>query len=204
MENQNSSDERDKPPSSGLDDTDQYEAAQVAIASQAIASQMVLTLPGKEPRRFSPQRESFTHSTPPNEKSKPNNKKLYVIGERTARFRARHYATVSDEQWNDWRWQLRNRIKDLQGLENLLILSESERQAVNQHTGPLPVSITPYYASLIDPENPRQPIRRTVVSVNDEYHFSPEESIDPLGEDGHSPVPGLVHRYPDRVLFLVT
>jgi lysine 2,3-aminomutase len=76
--------------------------------------------------------------------------------------------------------------------------------ALSREPHPLPVAITPYYASLIDRENPSQPIRRTVVPVTGEYFTSPGESEDPLGEEHDSPVPGLVHRYPDRVLFLVT
>ena len=73
-----------------------------------------------------------------------------------------------------------------------------------KHNETLPVGITPYYASLLATDDPMHPLRRTVVPTMGEFNFTPEESIDPLGEDHHSPVPGLVHRYPDRVLFLVT
>ncbi|HWM27814.1 MAG TPA: KamA family radical SAM protein, partial [Woeseiaceae bacterium] len=75
---------------------------------------------------------------------------------------------------------------------------------IKRHTGALPVGITPYYASLLDSRDALQPLRRTVVPVLGEYETSRGEAEDPLGEDGHSPVPGLVHRYPDRVLLLVT
>ncbi len=68
----------------------------------------------------------------------------------------------------------------------------------------LPIRITPYYASLIDPEDPHDPISRTMVPVYNELILSPEEMADPLGEENQSPVPQLVHRYPDRVLFLTT
>jgi len=128
----------------------------------------------------------------------------FVCGPETRRFRKRFYPDVPDGQWNSWTWQLRNRIRDRAGLERLIELSLDERRAIERHSGSLPVSITPYYASLIDPVNPLQPLRRSVVMVSHEYVVSPDESIDPLAEDEDSPVPGLVHRYPDRVLFLVT
>jgi len=107
-------------------------------------------------------------------------------------------------QWNDWHWQLRNRIRGLEQLARVLDLSVDEMSAIQRRTGSLPLAITPYYASLLDPRDPTQALRRTTVPVNDEYVRSPGEAEDPLGEDDHSPVPGLVHRYPDRVLFLVT
>jgi len=75
---------------------------------------------------------------------------------------------------------------------------------MERHGGVLPVGITPYYASLLDPDTPNQPLRKTMVMVEGEFLRSPGEAGDPLNEDGHTPVPGLVHRYPDRVLFLVT
>src|SRR5512145_1297725 len=88
-----------------------------------------------------------------------------VIGERTRLFRERFFPAVTDQDWNDWHWQLRNRITDLRTLERFIRISEDERLAIEQHTGPLPVGITPYYASLIDEYNPLQPLRRTVVMV---------------------------------------
>lgn len=119
-------------------------------------------------------------------------------------FREHYYPDVSEVQWSDWKWQVRNRIKDLKGMERILQLSEPERAVFSQPGRGLPVGITPYYASVLDPANPAQGIRRSVVALPDESILSPGESIDPLGEDHDSPVPGLVHRYPDRVLFLVT
>jgi lysine 2,3-aminomutase len=86
----------------------------------------------------------------------------------------------------------------------MIRLDADETEAIRRHTGGLPVGITPYYASLLDADDPRQGLRRTVVPVLGEYLLTPGEGQDPLGEDGHSPVPGLVHRYPDRVLLLVT
>jgi lysine 2,3-aminomutase len=88
-------------------------------------------------------------------------------------------------------------------LEKYLTLSDEERQALEQGGSMLPVGITPYYMSLISRDDPTQPLRRTVLPTSAEFQRTPGEADDPLGEDGHSPVPGLVHRYPDRVLFLV-
>jgi len=124
--------------------------------------------------------------------------------DRSATFRDNFFPTATDTEWNDWRWQLRHRIHDVNGLARIIDLIEDERDALNHHDAQLPLSITPYYASLLDPADPQQPLRRTVVPVTSELLQTPGEAADPLGEDGHSPVPGLVHRYPDRVLFLVT
>ena len=110
----------------------------------------------------------------------------------------------SPSDWNDWRWQVRNRIRTLDQLERILRLADDERMAILQGRSSLPLGITPYYASLLDPDDPSQPLRRTVVPAQAEFRKSPGESEDPLGEERHSPVPGLVHTYPDKVLFLVT
>lgn len=128
----------------------------------------------------------------------------FVIGERSAAFRAEHFPDATDEEWNDWRWQLRMRIRDLKSIGRILRLSYDETQAMSRIGGHLPVGITPYYAALIDPTNPLDPTRKQMVPVTDEFVTSPGEADDPLSEDAHMPVPGLVHRYPDRVLFLVT
>lgn len=128
----------------------------------------------------------------------------HVISERTRAFMARVFPGVTDAQWNDWKWQLRSRLKDLPTLERAFSLSDDERATVMNLGGQLPVGITPYYASLIDPDDPMDPIRRTMVPVHDETVMGPGEDADPLAEDADMPVPGLVHRYPDRVLFLVT
>lgn len=128
----------------------------------------------------------------------------FIVGIKTKEFRNKFFAEATDDEWNDWRWQVRNCIKNLSSLQPIVNLSVDEQDAIAQHKGPLPVSITPYYASLLDPDDPLQPLRRTVIKVRDEYIISPEEEADPLNEDADSPVPGLVHRYPDRVLFLTT
>jgi lysine 2,3-aminomutase len=124
--------------------------------------------------------------------------------ERSLSFRLRFFPSASAADWNDWRWQSRNRIRDLAGLERIIRLSADERDAVSRHAGPLPVGITPYYASLFSETDPTQPLRRTHIPVGGEYIANYGESVDPLDEDRDAVVPGLVHRYPDRVLFLTT
>jgi len=127
-----------------------------------------------------------------------------VKNARTLQFRKQFFPKATAVQWNDWRWQNRNRVRTLAQLEQIIQVSDDERQAIARHSGALPIGITPYYMSLIDPVDAMQPLRRSVVPVLDEYTHSRGEADDPLGENGHSPVPGLVHRYPDRVLLLVT
>ena len=126
------------------------------------------------------------------------------ISARSHAFRKRFYPGVSAREWNDWRWQNSNRIRTVEALARIIQLSDDEYEAIGRHRGPLPVGVGPYYASLLDKQDPNQPLRRTVVPVNAEYIRMPGEADDPLGEDDDSPVPGLVHRYPDRVLFLAT
>lgn len=118
--------------------------------------------------------------------------------------RARLFADASEAEWNDWRWQLRNRLVSLADLERAFRLSDDEREAVTRLGGRLPLGITPYYATLMDPDDPAEPLRRTHIPVTSEYRRSPGEAEDPLAEEADSPVPNLVHRYPDRVLFLAT
>ena len=128
----------------------------------------------------------------------------FPVGPVTRAFRKRYFPEVELAQWNDWRWQARARVRTLAELERVFGLSEDERDAVIRHEGSLPLGITPYYASLMARDDPFEPLRRTHIPVGTEYLKTPGEADDPLGEDGHSVVPGLVHRYPDRVLFLAT
>lgn len=115
------------------------------------------------------------------------------------------WGQVAESDWNDWRWQIRQRITTLEQLETLLPrLTAEERAGTVLANRKLSMAITPYFFNLIDPSDPLCPIRRQVVPRIEETETAPGELIDPCGEDRHSPVPGLVHRYPDRVLFLVT
>jgi len=116
----------------------------------------------------------------------------------------RKHFNATPRQWNDWQWQLQNRIRTPEALSKIINLSDDEQRALASHSGKIPLSITPHYASLLDKTNPLHPLRRAVVPVPTELTLGAGESEDPLGEDADSPVPGIVHRYPDRVLFLVT
>ena len=117
--------------------------------------------------------------------------------------RAPAYADVPDEQWNNWRWQLSHRINTVEEFEKIIPLTDSERKALSAaHL--FRVDITPYFISLIDPDDPDDPIRKQVVPTAAELVPFTAMMEDSLAEDRHSPVPGLVHRYPDRVLMLVT
>ena len=107
------------------------------------------------------------------------------------------------EQWETYRWQMTNRIQTVEQLRQIIHLSPSEERAVTRKSGRFIMGIPPYWAALMDADDPTCPIRRQAVPVEDEYKLSPNDMIDPLAEDSHMPVPGLVHRYPDRVLLLV-
>ena len=128
----------------------------------------------------------------------------FPVGPVTRAFRKRYFPEVELAEWNDWRWQARRRIRTLVEVERLFVLSDDERDAVARHQGSLPLGITPYYASLMSREDSFESLRRTHIPVGTEYLKTPGEADDPLGEDGHTAAPGLVHRYPDRVLFLAT
>jgi lysine 2,3-aminomutase len=117
--------------------------------------------------------------------------------------RASVYADIPDEKWNNWRWQLSNRINSVEEFEKVIHLTESERKALSA-PNLFRVDITPYFASLIDPNDPNDPVRKQVVPTAAELVPFTSMMEDSLAEDRHSPVPGLVHRYPDRVLMLVT
>lgn len=114
------------------------------------------------------------------------------------------WADVAKSEWNDWRWQLRHRVTTLAQLEKLLSLTNEERLGVQLAGRHLAMAITPYFFNLIDANDPHCPIRRQVIPRIEEMTTAAWEMTDPCGEDEHMPVPGLVHRYPDRVLFLVT
>lgn len=108
------------------------------------------------------------------------------------------------EEWDDPKWQLKNRVQTLAQLESMIGLTAEERMGVALAGSKLAMAITPHFFNLIDRDNPDCPIRRQVIPRGEEGWTAPEEMADPCGEDRDMPVPGLVHRYPDRVLFLVT
>jgi lysine 2,3-aminomutase len=112
---------------------------------------------------------------------------------------------VADADWNDWKWQLKHRITNAEQLQKFLpTLTPEEFSGAKLANTKLALAITPYFFNLIDPADENCPIRLQVIPKLAESHTAPWEMSDPVGEDSHSPVPGLVHRYPDRVLFLVT
>jgi lysine 2,3-aminomutase len=123
---------------------------------------------------------------------------------RSQSFRKRFYPEITTAEWQDWQWQFRNRITDIDALSQIIWLSEEEMFPMRSTEGSLPFAITPYYASLLDDIDVNHPLRRMVVPLSDECFRAAEEHDDPLAEEHDSPVPGIVHRYPDRVLFLVT
>ena len=114
------------------------------------------------------------------------------------------FLNVPDEQWNDWKWQVENRIETLEDLKKYITLTEEEEEGIKATLGRLRMAITPYYLSLIDLTDPYDPIRKQAIPTEHELEFAPYEDADPLHEDIDSPCPGLTHRYPDRVLLLIT
>ena len=111
---------------------------------------------------------------------------------------------VPAEKWNDWKWQLKNRVSTLAKLEQLIAVTSSERAGALLAGSKLSLSVTPHFFNPIEAHNPDCPIRRQVIPRIEEGYTAPWEMADPCGEDSHMPVPGLVHRFSDRVLFLVT
>lgn len=118
--------------------------------------------------------------------------------------REKLFPGVSDEDWKSWQWQVKNRVENLEQLKKYIPLTEEEEEGVKTTLETLRMAITPYYLSLIDPSDPHDPVRKQAVPTAAEVHRSPWDLLDPLSEDEDSPVPGLTHRYPDRVLFLIT
>jgi len=111
---------------------------------------------------------------------------------------------VTDEQWHSYQWQFRNRINSLEDLESKMELSPAEREGIRLTGSKLAMGISPQFFSTIDVNDPECPVRKQVIPREEESFDDPLEMSDPCGEDSHMPVPGLVHRYPDRVLFLTT
>lgn len=118
--------------------------------------------------------------------------------------RKKMFPNVTDEQWNDWKWQVKNRVETLDELKKYISLTPEEEEGVAKSLQTLRMAITPYYLSLIDPEDRNCPVRKQAIPTGAETHQAAADLLDPLHEDEDSPVPGLTHRYPDRVLFLIT
>ena len=114
------------------------------------------------------------------------------------------FPNVTDEQWNDWKWQVKNRIETYEELSKYFTFDPEEAEGIKKALAKFRMAITPYYLSLIDPNDPYDPIRRQAIPAGEECNIAPADLNDPLHEDEDSPAPGLTHRYPDRVLFLIT
>ena len=114
------------------------------------------------------------------------------------------FPNVSDAEWNDWKWQVKNRIETYEELSKYFTFAPDEAEGIKKALAKFRMAITPYYLSLIDPNDPYDPIRRQAIPQGAECNIAPADLNDPLHEDEDSPAPGLTHRYPDRVLFLIT
>jgi len=123
---------------------------------------------------------------------------------KSATARDRFFAHIPEREWNDWRWHFRNRITTIDELTKFIPLSSEEKAQLKLVTIQYPLSVTPYYLSLINPDDPDDPVRKQVVPSFKEITLGGTNPEDPLAEERDSVVPGLVHRYPDRVLAVLT
>lgn len=114
------------------------------------------------------------------------------------------WKNTSEEEWNNWKWQVKNRITTVEDLKKVIKLNDKEAKEIEDSLNTLRMAITPYYATLMDPEDRNCPIRKQAVPTSKELHLGNADMEDPLYEDIDSPAPGLTHRYPDRVLLLIT
>jgi lysine 2,3-aminomutase len=114
------------------------------------------------------------------------------------------FKDVNPLDWEDWHWQVKNRVCSKEALSKIINLTSEEEKGIEKASGRLSMAITPYWVSLMEPDDPNCPLRRQAVPTIYESFIAPHEMTDPCAEDRDSPVPGLVHRYPDRVLFLAT
>jgi len=127
-----------------------------------------------------------------------------IISERSLLFMQTYFPEASIKEWNNWHWQIKNSARSIGQLARFINLSDNEVKPDGKNSQSLPLRISPYYISLLDRDNPEQALRKSVVPVFDEFLVHSGEAADPLSEEHDSPVDNIVHRYPDRVLFLVT
>ena len=145
-----------------------------------------------------------TETTSDNGEEPPSSSTLKLLKEFHSAGRG-FWSNIADSDWNDWRWQLKHRITSAEQLQRLMpTLTPEEYGGAKLANHKLALAITPYFFNLIDPADENCPIRWQVIPRIEETQTASWEMTDPCGEDSHSPVPGLVHRYPDRVLVLVT
>ena len=127
-----------------------------------------------------------------------------ILNETYLERKNKYFPNVKQEEWNDWKWQTTHRIKTANELRKYVNLTEDEEKSIDGVLGKLRMAITPYYLTLINPDNAKCPIRMQAIPLGNELFVGKNDLYDPLAEDHDSPVPGLTHRYPDRVLFLIT
>jgi len=127
-----------------------------------------------------------------------------IISDLSLNFLQTYFPEATVKDWNNWHWQIKNSARSIEQLSRYIQLSENEVRPEAENSQTLPLRITPYYISLLERDNPEQSLRKSVVPVFDEFLVHNGEASDPLSEEHDSPVPNVVHRYPDRVLFLVT
>lgn len=133
----------------------------------------------------------------------PESKSIKVNPPSSYDWRGDYWRDVAPEQWGDWHWQMKNLVKNADQLRQIVHLTPDEEEAIRLKPD-LKLGITPHFAALMDPDDPQCPIRLQVVPTMAEFALDDPDLNDPLGEDAHMPVPGLVHRYPDRVLIDIT
>ncbi len=129
---------------------------------------------------------------------------LIEPSEKSIEYLKENFPNTSKEQWNDWRWQIKNSITNIKQLNDFFNLNDNEKSINDNNKDSLPIRITPYYSSLIDKNNSLQSLRKSVIPIVNEYYINEGELSDPLNENEDNPVPNIIHRYPDRVLFLAT
>ena len=127
-----------------------------------------------------------------------------AVSNRSSEFIRRYFPLTNVNSWNDWRWQLRNSFTTAEALSRVMTLSDDEKNTLQRLKNRLPLRVTPYYLSLIYYSEPGTPLRRAMIPTSGEMKITEAEKADPLDETGSSPVPGIIHRYPDRALFTVT
>lgn len=143
-------------------------------------------------------------SLSPDKSGARTGKERIEISDRSRNFLSKHFPWATEKDWSSWQWQVKNGLTNHEQLAKLLNLSDEEVKAIADPKSSLPLRITPYYASLLSANDPKQGLRRTMVPTVNELKVSLGEASDPLSEEGDSPVSNLVHRYPDRALFLAT
>ena len=129
---------------------------------------------------------------------------MIVLNDKYVDRKNKYFPNITENEWNDWHWQVRNRITSVSQLKKYINLSTDEENQITSVLSKFRMAITPYYLCLMDPDNPNCPIRKQAIPSINEMTIGKNDLIDPLDEDKDSPVPGLTHRYPDRVLFLIT